>query len=545
MSSDPLNALIVWSDEEGTDAAVIKLLSFDKESNVFIPVNTFLQISSDKDTWVLVVKEPNRNLPLGGLGRTDPRLTAAMRRVAAGKLEQSFLGSTVQMYVTEPIGMIVDGVASPILYRPKDGLKAVKACELNVTVALRLPKAKASNVIGHIDGTEIPVALNKRVIDHNAIVAGTIGSGKTETVGRIVSVLNGFEANGTYPGHCVFMLDHKPDYQDLTSPNDFGPDPAGFPEEVVQMWTLGDPKPGENVISIPFSEVNREFLLETCLFPGDSDDKQRAVFGLLFDAYAEDHKDQYWSLQDFMEWFNNTVTREKNGGRELTEMGRGIFKGANVHQAILATAYKLPCRVPKWIDRDNAGSSSILKIQKKNYSNFLENSEVFQAGRINVINVTNCSSSEYAMFTVTLLNFQLKGRASGKIEAWIANIIDEAQDIFNGGESLRKIAVKAFEEITRKGRSKHVGSFFCVQAFTEIPDNIVNYCNTRIIMRHGAKPMAIKALEGNDYAAGQTTTFCPGDAFVRVYGSPTYVKARMLPSPFLISKEQNPEDYAE
>jgi hypothetical protein len=83
------------------------------------------------------------------------------------------------------------------------------------------------------------------------------------------------------------MLDHKPDYQDLTSPNDFGPDPAGFPEEVVQMWTLGDPKPGENVISIPFSEVNREFLLETCLFPGDSDDKQRAVFGLLFDAYAE------------------------------------------------------------------------------------------------------------------------------------------------------------------------------------------------------------------------------------------------------------------
>jgi hypothetical protein len=161
MSSDPLNALIVWSDEEGTDAAVIKLLSFDKESNVFIPVNTFLQISSDKDTWVLVVKEPNRNLPLGGLGRTDPRLTAAMRRVAAGKLEQSFLGSTVQMYVTEPIGMIVDGVASPILYRPKDGLKAVKACELNVTVALRLPKAKASNVIGHIDGTEIPVALNK------------------------------------------------------------------------------------------------------------------------------------------------------------------------------------------------------------------------------------------------------------------------------------------------------------------------------------------------------------------------------------------------
>lgn len=535
--SQAFDALIVWADEESTDPDNVKLLSF---SNVLIGVNTFLQVTDNTNTWILVIREPNRNLPLSGLDRKDPRQAEAMKRVANGTLSQGFLGGTVQMYVAKPIGMIIDGHQSSVIYRPKDSLRAVQAQEIDVITALRLPKPKKVNVIGHIEGTDISLALNQRVIDHNILTAGTIGSGKSEVTGRLASVLNAFD-------RCVFIFDHKPDYQDLTQPNDIGEDCFGFPEESVQYWTLGDPRPGEKIIGIPFSEVDREFLLEACLFPDPADDKQRAVWGLLFNAYAEDHKNNYWSLDEFLDWYNTQVTQVKKGGdtKEMTEFGKGLFKGATPHPAILNTAYKMACRVPKWIDRGSSGGSSLLKIKATGYTNFLEDPTVFQPAKINVINVTNCSSAEYAMFAVSLLKAQLRGRASGKIEAWITNVIDEAQDIFNGSESLRKLAIPAFAEITRKGRSKHVGSVFCVQAFTEVPDQIVQYCNTRIVMRHGAKAMAVKALDGNDYAAVQTTTFSPGDAFVQIFGSSTYVKAKMLPSPFLITKEQNPEGYGE
>jgi hypothetical protein len=254
-----------------------------------------------------------------------------------------------------------------------------------------------------------------------------------------------------------------------------------------------------------------------------------------------------WSFAELDNWYWNVATEPKGGdGRKLTREGHAVIKSSgNFHEKTLAAWTKIAARTPGWAKREAKGASRLLGVSSSNsIENFLA-PERFKAGVVNVVRVNDVSPKDYALFSVSLMKYQLKGRASGEIEPWIVNIIDEAQDIFNGEESLRKVATPAFEEITRKGRSKHVGSVFCVQSFTEVPKNIVNFCNSRIVMRHGSKDIAKQGLDGDDFGAVQTTGFKPGDAFVRLYGSPTFVLARMLPSPFLITKEQNPDDYAE
>lgn len=529
--------LLVWSDEESCDVQMVKLLSW---SNDLIPVNTFLEVtdSQTKITWILTIKEPNRNIDLGGLDRKDPRTAEAMRRFSKGKLEDLLLGDSVRLYVAEVIGMIVDGQPKAVDVRPKERLMATEATLSNVLTSLRLPENYCDNKIGVVNQTDIPVSINKRAFDHNTIIAGTIGSGKSESLGRIIYAANQMD-------YCVFVYDHKPDYQDLTVPNDFGDFPRGFSNETVRYWTLGsDPKEGESAISVPMSEVDIDFLLESCLFPGAADELQRAVFGKLLSVFKEAQKGGYWTCADFISWFNNKVIEvNSKGAKGLTDYGKAIFQGASPNAKTLETAYKIPTRIPSWIDRKEKAAGNLL-FANSSFDNFLANPEVFEAGKINVINVTQASSGEYALFAVTLLKAQLRGRANKTIEPWVLNIIDEAQDIFNGSDSLRKIAIPAFAEITRKGRSKHVGSVFAVQAFTEVPDQIVQYCNSRIIMRHGSKEMAKSAMDGDSFAATQTTSFEAGDAYVRIFGCPTYVRAKMTPSPFKITKEDAPEDYA-
>ena len=53
------------------------------------------------------------------------------------------------------------------------------------------------------------------------------------------------------------------------------------------------------------------------------------------------------------------------------------------------------------------------------------------------------------------------------------NIVDEAQDIFQGSRAIRESASSSINEIVRKGRSKQIGFVFALQSVTQLPNSIL------------------------------------------------------------------------
>jgi DNA helicase HerA-like ATPase len=88
----------------------------------------------------------------------------------------------------------------------------------------------------------------------------------------------------------------------------------------------------------------------------------------------------------------------------------------------------------------------------------------------------------------------------------------------------------------RKGRSLNIGFTIAVQSADQVPSEILNNLNSRIILRHNNAGQARSALEkATPEQLSSTAYFGPGQALVDLFGSNAVVQGQMMRSPFQLT----------
>jgi len=146
---------------------------------------------------------------------------------------------------------------------------------------------------------------------------------------------------------------------------------------------------------------------------------------------------------------------------------------------------------------------------------------------------------DYGLF----LNYMLKRvydlKEQRQITFPVLHHIDEAQDLFNGSKQFASAMGNVLSEGVRKGRSRQIAFTIAVQSAAQIPDDILNNLNSRIIHRHNRASEAQRALEkAADAQISMTKNFGRGEALVDLFGASAVVNARMRLSPFQLTTEE-------
>jgi len=208
---------------------------------------------------------------------------------------------------------------------------------------------------------------------------------------------------------------------------------------------------------------------------------------------------------------------------------------------------KMLQRRPEWLDAlnteyDRTAATGVFKSAREAARRedrptgyFVPNSHL-GAGKILVIR-TNAEGREYGLFLSYMLQEIFKLRQTGGIDFPVVNIVDEAQDIFQGSPGVRESATARLNEVIRKGRSKDIGFVISVQSVSQVPDSVLTNMNTRIIHRQNSvEELRLAIPSASRDLMASSLTFGPGEALVSMIGARSVVQAELAPSPFELTK---------
>ncbi|BAP57220.1 hypothetical protein THII_2923 [Thioploca ingrica] len=406
-----------------------------------------------------------------------------------------------------------------------------------------------NNIIGRIHSTEIPIAVDWSTFKHHILVAGATGSGKSNTVANLIKAAQG-------QGACVIIYDQKPDYKNICNPNDETHLFQAWKPEVVKPFGLekvekyclyqgeGETEKSEKAIAIRARDVSLEMLINA-LFPYPDEGNQRDVFGGLL-SYYRDNKDKNWTLNKFSTWVRDSRKKTQKDGNTQSQLDRIAESqgwGKLNEMTLDAMQRKMEQRKMQWLDslEDNShksdtgifsdidGDSSVSRgyfVPRKH----LDSSKV-------IVIRTNADGREYGLFLSYMLRKVYDLKRSGEISFPIVNIVDEAQDIFQGEKAIRDAATSTMNEIIRKRRSKDIGFVIAVQSVSQLPDSVLTNLNTRLIHRQNSVEELRKAIpSASQNLMANSLTFGPGEALVSIFEARSVVHAEMAPSPFELTK---------
>jgi hypothetical protein len=390
---------------------------------------------------------------------------------------------------------------------------------------LSLPEISHETQIGQIVDTSVPVCISKRALMSHTIVAGTTGFGKTNTIANIVCA-------AADQGVFVLMFDHKPDYQNAHEPNDEGGHDYFRPlaDGRVEYWFIGQPLPmkgrNENRISVPAKDLDT-FMLAATVFHRDGEDLQRDTFHALVEAYAIDQNNN-WTMQGFRQWLQ-TLTSKSAPGQPNEATFRAVQRKVS-H----------PNRIPTWIDGRAQSQASALFGAGNGGGQSFKIDQLVKPGTAAIVRVGSGAGDgrEYGLLLSYILDKISEFAEVARLPCPVLNSIDEAQDIFSAGRSLRSAASEMLDRHVRKGRSKRIGYLFGVQSSASVPDPIMNNLNNRFIHKHNSPDeLRIAANMATDEQRKMTSSFSPGECLAYLSGSNGIVHAQMRRSPFKLTKE--------
>ncbi len=299
--------------------------------------------------------------------------------------------------------------------------------------------------------SRVPICLNNRVLRHHGAVAGTTGSGKSNLNSNIVRAA----INMNY---CVFLFDHKPDFQDLEKPNNetklFNYQewlPEGF-DCNINYFSLSDDSSNkantkEKLINVHASSFE-PYQLATALFHKRGEELQQENMTLLLTAYKDEQEERNkftWALADAVVWIRKLRKEEMPnvlGGGNITDSSK------------TSMLRKLQIRTMPWMDRKIINLEDQLpglSIPKKNLASETNVRALIQPKTINVIRVGQTQGRDYGLFLSFLLDRVYSTKASKSELAPVLYLIDEAQDIFSGSKQLREACEDMLDSNMRKG----------------------------------------------------------------------------------------------
>jgi hypothetical protein len=290
----------------------------------------------------------------------------------------------------------------------------------------------------------------------------------------------------------------------------------------------------------PPNETNAREEFETLL--EEFDDEQH--------ANQNDNEPVIWTLREFFQWVTSNQDPWQPPAQRRGQIDMRTYN-AMVRKMLRRN------RRPAWVDgglsirptanpngargrRPSASAAMLGLEQTPQQPQWFDPTDLLQPGRALVIRVGQAGGGrDYGLFLNYMLRRVYELKDQRQITFPVLHHIDEAQDLFNGSKQFASAMGNVLSEGIRKGRSRQIAFTIAVQSAAQIPDDILNNLNTRIIHRHNRASEAQRALEkAADAQISMTKNFGPGEALVDLFGASAVVNARMRLSPFQLTTEE-------
>lgn len=316
------------------------------------------------------------------------------------------------------------------------------------------------------------VNLALKMMNRHGLVAGATGTGKTRTLQLMTEQLSA-------AGVPVFMLDVKGDLSGLAEKGESNPAliergetleypfvSRGFP---VELFSLSGKK------GIPLRIKISDFgpiMLARVL---DLNDTQTGVLTAIF-KYADDHQIALINFDDLKALLNFL-----SGGPGAEEIKNDYGK---ISSSTSGTIMR------KIVSVEQQGLSDIFGEPAFDINDLFQ--KVDGKGVISLLNISDVQSQPvlFSTFLLSLLNQLFKNlpEVGDPDKPKLIFFFDEAHLLFKNAS---KVFLSRVDQIIRLIRSKGVGVFFCTQAPTDIPENVLGQLGNRV--QH-----ALRAFTPND-----------------------------------------------
>ena len=509
---------------------------------------------------------PQANLNRSALGPQDNSTINAFEQLEQNNYAREVVVREVYFYQVNLIKDITQDPPSSVRRRPQIGSIARQATENEIIRYLNLPPADERYRIGQIIDTNIGIYVNPRTFYYQSLIAGATGSGKTNSCANYIRA-------ALQMGFAVIIYDHKPDYQHIDRPNQDAMDILNRNGQTEQDTTwieginadyyyLGDEATSfqGTSIAIPASEFDPAVLAAVMYYP-PNETNFREEFETLLEEFDDEQQGEQnsnepliWTLRDFFQWV--TSNNDRNWQPPAHTGDRFAGRQRSTYDAMVKRLFRRNRR-PAWVDgglpirptvnpnsiggrRPSPSAAVFGQDQTPQQPQWFDPAGLLQPGRALVIRVGQAGGGrDYGLF----LNYMLKRvyalKERREITFPVLHHIDEAQDLFNGSKQFASAIGNVLSEGVRKGRSRQIAFTIAVQSAAQIPDDILNNLNSRIIHRHNRASEAQRALEkAADAQISMTKNFGPGEALVDLFGASAVVNARMRLSPFQLTTEE-------
>lgn len=323
------------------------------------------------------------------------------------------------------------------------------------------------------------VNLSLKMMNRHGLVAGATGTGKTRTLQLIAEQLSD-------AGVPVFMLDVKGDLSGLHQAGELLPPlvergellhrpfvPEGFPVELFSLsGKVGNP------MRITIDEFGPVMLARVL----DLNDTQTGVLTAIF-KYADDNNMPLVDLEDLKKLLN------------YLSQGPGAMEIKTDYGSISTSSSSTILR--KIVGLEQQGLANIFGETSFDIQDLFNRED--GKGVISLLNISDVQDQPllFSTFLMSLLAqlFKKLPEVGNPEKPKLIFFFDEAHLLFKNAS---KTFLSQIDQVIRLIRSKGVGVFFCTQAATDIPENILGQLGSRI--QH-----ALRAFTPNDADALKKT----------------------------------------
>ena len=143
----------------------------------------------------------------------------------------------------------------------------------------------------------------------------------------------------------------------------------------------------------------------------------------------------------------------------------------------------------------------------------------------------------YGLFMATLMQKVLDRKEEEGLKHPVLIVIDEAQDIFNGG-AFGRLCEDEIAGVIRKGRSQNIGVVIAVQSADSVPHLIANNLNSTIAFRHNSEDAAGFVKKQLGPSASHLQELERGNVVMKFFGAKAVLRAVMDTEAFRLVKDE-------